>query len=249
MKKLFSLCVMCVLLCVSFILSAAPYTEQDRAAIDAFLGDSTPTSVTIDSNMVSPDAFLAIMVEVSSGMQLALEVDMLSISFTDGAQVELEHDSAVYAVLSQTENAAAEQISLEEVSDYLTADEGTFLYWCRRTDGDPTSGPIVKALMTVNVDGVSYDNVVVHLRRDPFEQAGQVTLSGAFPVGTGSAARIGWVISWFLNQCLRNSYWDCPEIPCTLFLGGIGACAKTYFWPPWWQEPLYVGCTCAENPY
>jgi hypothetical protein len=186
------------------------YTQEDKTAIDHFLMNPNPTIVTIEPDWIGPEGFLNLMFQLTSGMHIALQVDMLDFGISTGAEVEIHTSTGTYVVLNADQEV--EQIPIETVSNYMTSGKENTRYWCLRDDGDESSGPIVKAIMTVKANGSTLDNVLVQLRRDPLEQDGQDVISGPTPIFNAPCDEEEewvWVISWFSDDCKRD---DCSGI-------------------------------------
>jgi hypothetical protein len=182
------------------------YTQEDKTAIDHFLMNPNPTIVTIEPNMICPEGFLNLMVQLTSGMHIALQVDMMEFDISTGTEVEIHTSTGNYFAINNDWEVV--EVPIASVSDYMTAGIENTRYWCSRADGDATSGPIVKAIMTVKANGSTLDNVLVQLRRDPLEQEGQEIISVPTPISNAPCDRKVvwiWMVSEVTDTCVTYS--------------------------------------------
>lgn len=220
-----------------------------------------PIITHIEADYVNPEDEMAVMIELSGGNSLALEIDLSTVTWVDGSVIQINTNAVNYGALNSDGDVYA--VGATGVPALLTAAEENTYYFCTRDDGQ--GGVIVKTMMAVNVDGQPA-NVLVDMRMDALESPDQIQLSGEIQ---WSEKRV-WVISWFSDDCKKNKQ-GCIPGPCNVTLSALidvaselglsipgnktiqtltdlladaGVAVGGDCRPVWFLDIIYVGCQC-----
>ena len=157
---------------------ATPVTPVLTASseINALMTRTKGLSATFSFSEVDQENWINLMVTLpSSGYQLTFQVDTTDMALSNSNLITLKLDGGAYVYIDSTQTLRA--VGPNSVSALMTANEEASRYFCLRSDGDASSGVLVKGMATVIINGTSHRNVLFRLRRDGLEQAGQYAMS------------------------------------------------------------------------
>ena len=190
----------------------------DREAIDAVFQSDRARNLIIDASMLRPyDQVMTVLVGTDTGFPLTMEIDLSNFRIGN-EEVELAYyPFTLENILVRSGVNELNQISLDEVADYMTASEAETHYFCQREDGN--GGSIIKATMMVSINDYLV-SVPVELRRDANQQENLEVLSS-------KKGGSDWGISWFSSDC-KKVKGKCPRKKCKVTLKSVIAAAAQF---------------------